>query len=194
MGSIQALPGFSNGHANVLIGWGSVAEFGEYTHDGEIVRDVQYSPLDPRYSFGGFGAQSSYRVYKDSWHGYPPWPPNIATNGNGKLWVSWNGATEVRKWALYGSANQTELGDVSGVGYQPGRAGNVLAHQYPLETLKRAGFETELVPRGLAFNFIKVAALDGQGKIIGTTETVSMGSPALTCHLDCLVLESILLP
>ena len=106
-GSMQALSNPKSQdnikQASFLIGWGVSPEFTEHTVDGEIVRDVLYSRLDPEKSFAGSGSVSSYRVYKNSWHGYPTWPPDIAITRDGSLYVSWNGATEVRSWVLYRS-------------------------------------------------------------------------------------------
>ncbi|KAK3713970.1 hypothetical protein LTR37_008220 [Vermiconidia calcicola] len=143
-----------------LIGWGVNAEFSEYTSEGELIRDVQYSPLYPGHSVGGRGVQSS-RVYKQSWHGYPTWPPTIASNGNGTLWVSWNGATEVHAWAVYDGDDKASL--------------TVVDPFTPYLTMKRAGFETKIELGKDVRSFVKVGALDDQGRITGATEVVKLG-------------------
>jgi hypothetical protein len=164
-------PGESN-LGSFLLGWGVSPEFTEHTSDGELVRDVQYSRLDPKHSFAGSGSVSSYRVFKQSWHGYPTWPPEVAISEDGSLWVSWNGATEVRTWAVYGSYQADALGP------EPGSSStdkDILMATNPMRTIPRQGFETEIKHGGNIAPFVKVAALNAEGEIIGTSQTLETG-------------------
>ena len=175
-GSMQPLQDSSSSKASsigsVLLGWGVSPAFSEHTTNGEWIRDVQYGQLDPEHPFAGGPSASSYRVLKHSWHGYPPWPPEAAISQDGTLWVSWNGATEVRSWAVYGSYRSHLLGPEDG---DPNRK-NILATMYPLKTASRQGFETSIQYGALLSAFVKVAALDAEGKIIRVTRTLETGS------------------
>lgn len=97
MGGLDVLPG-----GNVLIGWGLNPGFTEHTADGKCVLDVQYNIWDPT----GEG-RGHYRVYKSRWVGRPAWPPSVAWEkddagggGASRLFLSWNGATEVVSWQI----------------------------------------------------------------------------------------------
>lgn len=92
LGSYVDLP-----NGNVLVGFGSQASFIEYTADGTVVRNVQWAQFQ-----NVIGADpSSYRVFQEDWVGRPTWDPSIAVDvSNGSIYVSWNGATEVRSWAV----------------------------------------------------------------------------------------------
>lgn len=81
----------SNG--NALVGWGLNPTFTEATTSGETVWDVQYGRWNDNATIG------SYRVYKHDWVAYPRWDPSIAVQA-GDVYVSWNGATEVKFWDL----------------------------------------------------------------------------------------------
>ena len=176
-GSMQSLQDSSNYTTSdfwsVLLGWGVHQEFGEYTNQGDLVRDVQYSPLKPGHSFVGGGSVSSYRVFKQSWHGYPTWPPSLAVGNDSKIWVSWNGATEVRIWAVYACNTEASLGLEEGSWKAPEAA---LVGLKPLTTVRRQGFETGIVIGAWASAFVKVAALDGEGNVIGVTQTTRIRS------------------
>jgi hypothetical protein len=92
MGGFQML---SNG--NALVGWGQQPVLTEHTPDGSAVLDVQFGILPQKIG----SPQSSYRAAKATWVGYPPWGPSIAASTDGKkVYVSWNGATEVARWAV----------------------------------------------------------------------------------------------
>lgn len=164
-----------------LLGWGVSPEFSEYTNDGALVRDVQYGRLDPKYWFAGSGSVSSYRVLKHSWQGYPTWPPEVAISEDGTLWVSWNGATEVRSWAVYGSSRADLLGPESGTAN--GRPG-ALGESHPLVTVPRQGFETKIENGASAAAYVKVSALDIEGNVIGATRTLETGwTPSISSCL-----------
>lgn len=70
--------------------------------------------------------------------------------------MSWNGATEVKEWAVY-TAHQLVEKDFKLVG-----------------KAKKTGFETKFtVPAGKATEFTIVDALDKKGKVIGTSKVCS---------------------
>lgn len=78
---------------NTLVGWGLNPSFIEVTTTGETVWDVQWGPWSNNATIG------SYRVFKDDWVAYPTWSPEIVVQ-DGNVYVSWNGATEVKFWDL----------------------------------------------------------------------------------------------
>lgn len=89
-------------NGNSLVGWGVSPTVTEHITDtAECIFNVQ---------FGIFSVgPDNYRTYKAEWLGEPSWPPSIAATGNGTanstVWVSWNGATEVKKWLLVSSTH-----------------------------------------------------------------------------------------
>ncbi|KAI0025566.1 ASST-domain-containing protein [Xylariomycetidae sp. FL0641] len=97
-GSVQPL---DNG--NVFVGWGRNPSFTEHTEDGETILDVQFSPWRSTATNGD--GLDNYRTFKMDWKATPHWPPAImietsAMYGGSTAYVSWNGATEVKYWAI----------------------------------------------------------------------------------------------
>ena len=97
MGGLQHL---DNG--NVLIAWGYTPSFVEYKSDGTPVMDIQRGKI-------GIKARNDmfvYRARKYDWQGKPTWPPSVAvdaphrTTSNATVYLSWNGATDVKSWAV----------------------------------------------------------------------------------------------
>jgi hypothetical protein len=138
MGNLQTL---ENG--NVLIGWGSEPFLTEFDPDGRVVLDVHLPP-------GG----QNYRALKFAWRGRPALRPAVAyryEKGEGHLYVSWNGATDVAAWRLESGPRQSALRADAAV--------------------KRTGFETMLrVPPGQRFG--RAVALDEAGHALGRSWTV----------------------
>lgn len=92
-GNMQLLP---NGGCH--IGWGEHAYFSEHLEDGTT---IQYAKVADRAS-----NVMIYRSNKYNWSGQPVTKPalwSFSKNGkdNTRMWVSWNGATEVRSWNFY---------------------------------------------------------------------------------------------
>lgn len=102
----------SNG--NTVIGWGFAPVVTEVRPDGSKAFELTYA--DPFIS---------YRAFRLPWHGYPTAPPQLVrtSDGGGKhLIVSWNGATDIASYKIFG-----------GVGPSPK---NLVA------TISKTGFET----------------------------------------------------
>jgi hypothetical protein len=91
MGNSQKL---SNG--NTLVGWGTSNSplFTEFKADGSKALELSInSPL------------MNYRAFRFTWHGHPDWPPALVVqniHSNTKLHFSWNGATEIKFYEIYG--------------------------------------------------------------------------------------------
>ena len=155
MGSMEIM---DNG--NVLVGWGSQAGFTEYLPTGEPVMDVQY---------GRYGTWvRTYRVYKDKWVGYPKWNPRLAVDHpKNQILASWNGATEIKSWVVMTAQKQATLTNFDAMNWADETQ---VMHTY------RSGFETAIpIELGKA-KFVRAAALDVEGKVLGATDIVEVVS------------------
>ncbi|KAH8689494.1 ASST-domain-containing protein [Talaromyces proteolyticus] len=119
----------SNG--NWFMGYGSSAIMKEYGPDAATGQDVRWSA-----QFDSIGGGDSYRAFKQVWHGLPTIPPSFVvaqgevpaglsgcTNAtNATLgYVSWNGATDVSSYSLYGGASEDDmqfLGAIRKMGFE----------------------------------------------------------------------------
>ena len=152
MASVQRL---SNG--NTLIGWGTVQgpTVTEVTPDGTKAFEIAFNPPNV-----------SYRAFRFEWHGYPDWPPTIAAQAADDaltLTFSWNGATDVASYQVYG--------------------GNYLPPAQLVANLPRAGFETSLVVPDAqnAYCYYQVVPVDTQGNLMQSSAVVAnpaAGNPA----------------
>ncbi|TGO74901.1 hypothetical protein BELL_0249g00120 [Botrytis elliptica] len=150
-GGIHAL---DNG--NYLVGYGVVPSFAEFTETGEVAMEIQTRPW---YVASGRGTDL-YRVYKFDWVAQPSWKPVMVEVGQ-ILYVSWNGATEVDSWALYGGSSPTTM--------------------HHLLTMPKTGFETGVRPSNSS-TFYQAIALDKDGNELDSTEILEMyrlSSPTL---------------
>ncbi|KIW56762.1 hypothetical protein PV05_05395 [Exophiala xenobiotica] len=136
-GNFQRLPG-----GNIIMGWGNDAFWTEYTSDGEIV------------FYGALGWQNvmNYRVHKfDNWVGLPLTKPALwsySKEGDDMvLYVSWNGATEVRSWRLYGASSKEGPWE-------------------EIATAPKTGFET-IFRHDSTFKYAYAEALDKNSKVLG---------------------------
>ncbi|THV53352.1 hypothetical protein BGAL_0053g00200 [Botrytis galanthina] len=150
-GGIHAL---DNG--NFLVGYGVVPSFAEFTETGEVAMEIQTRPW---YVASGRGTDL-YRVYKFDWVAQPSWKPVMVEVGQ-ILYISWNGATEVESWALYGGSSPTTM--------------------HHLLTMPKTGFETGVRPSNSSA-FYQAIALDKDGNELDSTEILEMyrlSSPTL---------------
>ena len=143
-GSVQILPDH-----NVFVGWGDRPYFSEYTPAGRQI-------------FGGsfMTPIQSYRAFRSQWTGHPPWAPSIAVrkipaNDHYRVYASWNGATQVRRWRVLVGPSST--GPFN-----------------PLKTVSWSSFETRIliVSHGAYF---EVQGLGPKGKVLpnGTSQAVA---------------------
>jgi hypothetical protein len=124
-GNAQRLP---DGH--LLVGWGHTPYITEFDAHGRTVLDLRY----------GNGADS-YRAFRFRWSGRPVTRPAAALH-NGRVFFSWNGATNVRWWQILGGRDPRRLQIV--------------------RTVRKRGFETcAPAPRT---PWIAVRAVDRHGK------------------------------
>ncbi|KAH9890731.1 Arylsulfotransferase-domain-containing protein [Xylariomycetidae sp. FL2044] len=147
-GSFQSLP-----NGNVLLGYGSVGAWAEFTHEGELLCETHFGP---RRGFGS-GDVQSYRVQKHAWKGFPTTNPDLAVSrDDGDIWrayVSWNGATEVDRWVLQG-AHAADAPEESWV---------------VIEVKQKRRFEDSFVIPMEHARILRVKALDSNAKLLGTS-------------------------
>ena len=163
-GSTQLLPG--NGH--VLVGWGNTPAYTEFTNEGEVLCNVHFA-ASVFFELVDLGFVKSYRAFKSHWVGKPRSPPDIKIE-NRRVFVSWNGATEVVAWRVEIAGDEEE--------------GFVAVNELPKE-----GFETSFELWDEVMDaFVRVAALDARGKVLGysrvadpaSIQTVSMDPSLFT--------------
>jgi hypothetical protein len=112
MGSARRQP-----NGNTLIGWGSAnPTLTEVTPQGSKAFELTFEPYE-----------SSYRAFRFPWQGFPGWAPAavaVRKDGPSRLVYSWNGATEIASYKVYGGKTAANV--------------NTLLYERP-----RTGFETE---------------------------------------------------
>lgn len=145
-------------NGNVLVGWGSTGCLAEYTADNRPVLEACLWDR-PRPGF--------YRVHKTAaWRGRPRTRPAIAAfspaaAAGTAVHLSWNGATEVARWAVYGSANATGAD----------------ARWQALGAHARAGFETTVVLPD-HWPVVRAEALDADGHVLATSAAARTFTPS----------------
>ncbi len=133
----QSLP---NGH--LLVGWGHEPYVTEFDEKGRMLFDLRF----------GRGADS-YRAYRFRWIGRPAAPPDAAAD-DGRIYVSWNGATEVRRWQILAGPTPRQLRAV--------------------RTVPKLGFETSAALPSDAW--VAARALDRAGRVLGTSRAIRQSS------------------
>ncbi|KAK0887695.1 hypothetical protein LTR02_016984 [Friedmanniomyces endolithicus] len=114
-GNFQPLP-----NGNVFIGHGWIPILEEFSQTGEIQTTIQFASAEARAGGGWVSAQKptlSYRAFKQEWLGCPGAKPDVRAerlvggDGDGTaVFVSWNGATEVEAWEVWGGGSGAALG------------------------------------------------------------------------------------
>jgi hypothetical protein len=138
-GNLQILP---DGH--VFVGWGSEPYFSEFSRDGELLFDASF-PAEVE----------SYRAFRFPWTGEPQTRPAlIAETGSGdevRIFVSWNGATEVATWRVLAGPGPERLETVG--------------------SIPRTGFETAATLHAEG-SYFAVKAEDESGRELATSMPV----------------------
>lgn len=157
LGSTQVLP-----NNDVLVGWGSdfqpLTYFSEYSKSGKQILDVQWPHKDESYRALYVQAPKSGACPTSTttcWVGTPFYKPKGAVakaSGKTTVYASWNGATEVAKWAVL--------------------AGSSAGHLKKVASQSRTGFETAIALKK-SYGHYEVEALDAQGKVLSTSKTFS---------------------
>ena len=142
-GSMQVLA-----DGQVLVGWGNLPYFSQFTADGTLILDGQFPVGD-----------QSYRAFTAAWTAHPTDKPAAAARvnpaGGSVVYASWNGATEVKTWTVLAGRTRDALA----------KAGSQ----------QRSGFET-MVTVNSAGPFFAVTARDAAGHVLGHSATVRITS------------------
>jgi hypothetical protein len=129
---------------NDFLGWGNTGWFNEYNSRGQLLYDGHF-----------VGNNSNYRAFRFTWTGTPSGPPAVVAGRHGtkmSVYASWNGATNVSSWRIFGGPTPTAL--------------------HGLATVRRNGFET--VASVPLQKYAAVQALDSRGRVLGATGGVAV--------------------
>ena len=143
-GNAQFLP---DGH--VVVGWGGWPYVTEFARNGRVLFDAYFGHGKP----AGEDADS-YRAYRFVWHGRPTDRPALAVRQRpavAVLFASWNGATEVRRWAVLAGSDPDTLQRIG--------------------TWTKTGFETPITVQSDA-KYFAVEAVAANGKTLGRSAAV----------------------
>jgi hypothetical protein len=138
-GNRQSLP-----NGNVFIGWGQAPFFSEFTPSGRLLMSMRFPDPD-----------ESYRAYRYVWHAHPAGHPAAAARALGsrtRVYVSWNGATDVAAYRILTGSSSHRL-------------------EVAVRHVRRSGFETVRTIRGTR-PYVKVQALSSRGRVLGSSRTV----------------------
>jgi hypothetical protein len=136
LGNTQLLP-----NGNVVVGWGSLPFFSEFSHKGKLLLDALLPSPDV-----------NYRTYVQNWTGTPFFPPSGAVGDNqGKttVYASWDGDTQVVSWRVLAGSSAQSLKAVA--------------------SKTKTGFETT-IPLTSASKVYEVQALDAHHHVLGTSK------------------------
>jgi hypothetical protein len=140
-GNAQFLP-----NSHVFVGWGSNPDYTEFDERGRVVLDASFGRPG-----GAPGSEAdSYRAYHFDWTGRPADRPRTVVR-RGRVFVSWNGATEVDRWELLAGPSPDQLTRV--------------------RVAAKKGFETA-IPLAGANGYLALRALSNSGAVLGTSATV----------------------
>ena len=138
-GSMQLLA-----HGGVLVGWGNLPYFSQFTANGTLILDGQFPVGD-----------QSYRAFAAAWTGHPADKPAAAARvnpaGGSVVYASWNGATAVATWTVLA-----------------GKTADAVAH---IGSQRRTGFETTITVNA-AGPYFAVKAADAGRHELGRSATV----------------------
>jgi hypothetical protein len=139
-------------NGNIFVGWGGWPYLTEFDRSGRVLFDVYF----------GHGKKAgqdadSYRGYRFPWTGRPANKPALAVKQREAvttLYASWNGATEVARWAVFAGSDPDEL---QRIGAWP-----------------KQGFETPITVQSDA-EFFAVQAVDANGAPLGRSKAIAAG-------------------
>lgn len=136
---------------HVFVGWGSSAAFSEFSMAGELLCETHIAASSTYW----WERVKSYRAIKTfEWVGRPEQPP-VALMNSDRIYVSWNGATEVAAWQLEGRKD--------------GAAGD---KWQTIDIKEKEGFEDAFVLPDEPFATYRVAALDDNGEFLRHSDIV----------------------
>lgn len=135
-GNTQLLP-----NGNVFMAWTDAGYISEHTDDDEVLMEAKWEKVE---RFG------TYRGYKyDGWVGRPETKPDVKALGFGygsedggegstvAVYMSWNGATEVRRWRIL--VNGERVGEVDKTGFETVFAATSISGPVQVEAVDSSG-------------------------------------------------------
>jgi Arylsulfotransferase (ASST) len=140
-GNTLSLPG-----GDWLMGYGNLPNFTEYNSAGHVLLDGTL----------GHNVQD-FRTYLSPWSGQPETSPAIVAKRSGPsiaLSMSWNGATGIVSWQIYGGSSLSAL--------------------VPLDTVPKSGFQTNATV-STSSSYVEVRALDANGNVLGVSAASHVG-------------------
>jgi hypothetical protein len=153
MGNVQRLP---NGHT--LIGWGS----GPSANPNPVFENITEVEADGTkvFEMSAPSPYVSYRSFRYEWHAIPFWNPKlIVENNTGEtsLYFSWNGATDIIEYKVYGGTK------------------NIPIPNTLLATVTKSNFEDSwIVPDGLEdYCYFRVMPIDQLGREMKYSDIVT---------------------
>jgi len=109
---------------------------------------------------GKFGS-ASYRAYKANWTSHPTTVPDV-TIQDGRLYMSWNGATELKHWEVF-------------IGNTPRLLNGIV--RFPKTT-----FESSIGIIDLQSRYFRVDALDDEGRVLSSSKVIQMPATYEGCN------------
>ena len=139
-GDVQVVPeGAPWDSANMFLGWGNNAYISEYTNDGTLVQEGVFAT----------SGTMNYRAFKYNYTTNPTDNPALYMYAHNQstgtvYYMSWNGATKVQQWRMYGADNKAGPWSV-------------------IDTVDTQGFETTFrTPKHHAWGMVE--SLDSNGQ------------------------------
>ncbi|KAK5089183.1 hypothetical protein LTR05_003407 [Lithohypha guttulata] len=161
-GNLQILNETDWTNSNAFVGWGNSPTVTEHTSDGTIIYRANVAS----------DGKMNYRAYKYDIALTPYDSPALYTyapdtESNTVYYMSWNGATELRKWRVYGRADcETEW--------------------TLLDEIEKSGFETNYTSQGYQeFGRVEAVAADGTGLRNSTNRGVRAFVPSSAISDSC---------
>lgn len=184
-GSYQTLP---NGH--IVLGYGFNAAMAEFSETGELLCSMLFQPSS-RFDTGDV---QSYRNLRFNWTGTPrDTKPRLvgevdgsssssssSSEGDVKLYMSWNGATEVSKWLLEGFENNDDVDEKETTERRkrPSRINRSNNSVEKISLVAKEGFETiyRISSKAISHKtrFVRVVALDRDDNVLGISDLMDL--------------------
>lgn len=183
-GSYQTLP---NGH--IVLGYGFNAAMAEFSETGELLCSMLFQPSS-RFDTGDV---QSYRNLRFNWTGFPgDTKPRLvgefdgsssssssSSEGDVKLYMSWNGATEVSRWLLEGfENNNVDEKETTERRKRPSRINHRNNPAEKISLVAKEGFETiyRISSKAISHKtrFVRVVALDRDDNVLGTSDLMDL--------------------
>lgn len=191
-GSYQTLP---NGH--IVLGYGFNAAMAEFSETGELLCSMLFQPSS-RFDTGDV---QSYRNLRFNWTGFPrDTKPRLVgevdgssseeeEEGDVKLYMSWNGATEVSRWLLEGFENNNNDDDEKEKEKEKETTERRKRHSRTnrrnnsaeeISLVAKEGFETtyRISPSSKTIShktrFVRVVALDRDDNVLGISDVMDL--------------------